>query len=211
MGAGYRPIKKVAINLDYENGTAGQVYFRTSLADYHKGRGRVRYDITDSLSVTSTLRFLDNQNNRPEIGLDFQAQDYGGTLLWNPKQGQTFSLLADYTHTFIRSDISYLQPQILQPAVSTYRDRANTGTVMGDIGFAGFGGLRSRLTAGGSIFVSEGSRPTRYYQPIVRIAVPVQQHLQLSAEYRWYGFTQPIFLFEGFRNHQLMFAVRLVR
>jgi hypothetical protein len=211
LGAAYRPTSKVVINLDYENGMASQVYFRTSLADYRKGRGRLRYNILESLSVTGTARVLDNQNNRPEVGLDFQAQDYGGTVLWNPNQGQRFSVMADYTHSYIRSDISYLQPQILQPAVSTYRDRANTGTVMGDVGFPGFGGLRGRLTAGGSIFVSEGSRPTRYYQPIVRVAVPVQRHMQLSAEYRWYGFTQPIFLFEGFRNHQLMFAVRLIR
>lgn len=211
LGAGYRPTKKLAINLDYENGMANRVYFRTSLADYHKGRGRLRYDFTDSLSVTGTVRVLDNRNNHPEVDLNFQAQDYGGTVLWNPNRGERFSLMADYAHMLIRSDLSYLQPQILQPAVSVYRDRANTATMLADVGLPAVQGLRGRLTAGGSIFRSEGSRPTSYYQPIVRIAVPVERHVQLSAEYRWYGFTQPIYLFEGFRNHQLMFAVRLIR
>jgi hypothetical protein len=211
LGAGYRPTRKLAINVDYEQAMANRVYFRTSLADYHKGRGRVRYDVTDTLSVTGTARVLDNQNNRPDVGLDFRAQDYGASVLWNPNKGERFSVMADYTHTYIRSDIGYLQPQILQPAVSRYRDRSNTGTLLADVGLPEFQGLRGRITAGGSIFKSEGSRPTNYYQPIARIAVPIQRHVQLSAEYRWYGFTQPIYLFEGFRNHQLMFAVRLVR
>lgn len=210
-GAGYRASKKLVLNLDYENGIARKVYFRTSLADFQKGRARLRYDITDALSITGTVRVLDNQNPDTGVGLDFRAQDYGGTVLWNPNRGERFSLMADYAHMFIRSDISYLEPQILQPAVSIYRDRANTATMLADFGLPGFQGLRGRFTAGGSIFQSEGSRPTRYYQPIARIAVPIERHVQLSAEYRWYGFTQPLYLFEGFRNHQLMFAVRLIR
>lgn len=207
-GLSYRPVEKVSINLDYEGASASKAYFRTSMADFQKGRARVRYTVSPSLSFTGMARVLDNRNPSPDVQWSFQAQDYGISSVWSPAQGKRFSVLADYTFSKIRSDILYLIPLNGRPTLSEYRDLANTATLAADFGLPSWRGQSGRLTAGGSLFVSEGSRSASYYQPMVRLSLPLERRLQLNSEWRWYGFTQPGYSYEGFRNHQLLVSLR---
>jgi hypothetical protein len=57
---------------------------------------------------------------------------------------------------------------VLQPGGFVYRENAHTATSTIDIALPGYAGLTPKLTAGGSLFISSGSRPSRYYQPLGR-------------------------------------------
>ena len=41
----------------------------------------------------------------------------------------------------------------------------------------------AKLTFGGSLFVSSGSRPTRYYEPLARLSVPMGNHVSWNTEW----------------------------
>ena len=57
-----------------------------------------------------------------------------------------------------------------------------------------------KLTAGGSLFISSGSRPTRYYQPLARLSLPLQKHVYWNTEWQYYGFSEQFYYFEKFRT-----------
>ncbi len=66
-----------------------------------------------------------------------------------------------------------------------------------------------KLTAGGSMFLSTGSRPTDYYQPVGRFLVPFGKHVHWYAEWRWYGFFETLYRYEEFRTHHFITGFRL--
>jgi len=121
-------------------------------------------------------------------------------------------MTAEYSRSTLRSDINYLVPQQLNlQERSFYRDNAHTATTLMDVVLPGYAGLMPRLSLGGSLFVSSGSRPSRYYQPLARLSLPLQKHVYWNTEWRWYGFGEQFYLFEGFRAHVFMTGLRLVR
>jgi hypothetical protein len=61
------------------------------------------------------------------------------------------------------------------------------------------------------VFVSAGSRATRYYQPLATLLVPAGKHTSLFAEWRYYGYGEPLFLLEAFRVHLFTTGLRLSR
>lgn len=61
------------------------------------------------------------------------------------------------------------------------------------------------------MFRSGGSRPTNYYQPTGRLALPLSAMVEAYGEWRWYGMTQALFLYEGFRTHMGVVGLRLTR
>jgi hypothetical protein len=73
------------------------------------------------------------------------------------------------------------------------------------------GSMQPKLSLGGSLFDSGGTRPTRYYQPFGKFLIPVGKHVQWNAEWRWYGLTQQTYLYEGFRSFQFTTGFRLSR
>jgi hypothetical protein len=44
-----------------------------------------------------------------------------------------------------------------------------------------------------------------------RVSVPIYKHLYWNAEWRYYGFAEQYYQYEGFRSNQLMTSLRLVR
>ena len=72
-------------------------------------------------------------------------------------------------------------------------------------------GHAPKLSAGGSLFVSTGSRPTSYYQPLGRLSVPVHKHVQWNTEWRWYGFGETLYPYEGFRAHTFMTGLKVTK
>jgi hypothetical protein len=125
-----------------------------------------------------------------------------------PQGGKRFSVLGEYTRSALRSDIFYLVPLGLTPERSLYRDNAHTATAVVDLHLPG-SSRAPQVSLGGSLFRSSGSRPARYYQPLGRVSLPLHKSVSGYAEWRWYGFSQPFFLFEGFRSHQFQIGLRL--
>ena len=204
-GVTYRVTQKLSLHGDVEGGSSGRAYFRTSLYDYQKLRVRARYRITPALQVSGDATLLNNQNPTPGIQYDYFAHQESASLAWSLKG---WSVEGSYTRSTVRSDINYLAPQTLTPEESLYRD--NSHTVTGMVDGRLFGGA-AKFSVGGAFFRSSGSRPTRYYQPLGRLSVPLGKQMALVSEWRYYGFGETFSLLENFRTHLVTTGVRLTR
>ncbi len=208
-GANYRPMKKLAINLDYEGGISDQIYFRNSLNNYNRGRARARYQANDSLSFQLNFQILDNQNPARDIRFDFLSLHATAGAYWTPNNAKRVTISAEYDRAWVNSNILYLYLPFFTPATSSYTENAHTGTAVADVAFPRWSG--AKLTAGGSFVLLTGSRPTTYYQPLARVSIPVGKHIHWNAEWRYYGFSEAFFLYEGFRTNTFTTGIRVSR
>ena len=208
-GIHYRPWEKLTVNLDYEGSSSDHVYFRTSLNDYQKGKARARYQATASLSLQANFSILDNQNPAPDIRNDSRVRDNSLAVSWTPNGGKRFTITSEYDRYTLRSDISYRSLPFLTSAVSSYHENAHIASSSVDVALPGYGGLKPMLTLGGSLFVSSLSRPTRFYEPVTRLSIPLRKNISWKTEWRWYGMGEPFYLFEGFRTHVFTTGLRI--
>jgi hypothetical protein len=207
-GLNYRMGRGISLNIDYEGASGDRAYFRTSLQDYQKARVRVRYQPVTSLTIAAGFGVLSNQNPAPTVKYDFLSRDSSVSVLWNPNGGKRISLAADYTRSTLRSDINYYVPQTFDKDRSLYRDNAHEANALMDLLVPGFGGHGPRLGLGGSLFRSSGNRPAQYYQPLIRLTTPAYRRMSWYGEWRYYGFAEPFYMYEGFRTHLLAIGVR---
>jgi len=213
-GFTYRPSEKLSVHLDFEGGGSDRIYFRTSLNNYYQGRARARYQVNKSLALQANFLVLNNQNPASDIRLDFQNRANALTVYWTPNNSKWVTLVAEYDRTTLRSDILYLSLPFLNTATSSYRDNAHTGTAAADFVLPHLNG--AKLTVGGSFFISAGfqgaqSRPTRYYQPMARLALPVVKNVYWNTEWQYYGYGEPFYLYEGFHTHVFTTGVRITK
>jgi hypothetical protein len=208
-GVTYRVSQKLSANLDYEGASTSHAYFRTSLYNYQKMRARARYQVTAKLALQAGFSLLDNQNPSPGIHYDFLSRQNSLSATWTP--GKRVSVLGEYTRSTLRSNISYLEPEFLVPELSLYRDDAHTASALVDLALPGYSSLAPRLAFGGSLFISSGSRPTSYYQPLARLSIPLHKNLAWNSEYRFYGYGEAFSQYEGFRTHILQTGIKLSR
>jgi hypothetical protein len=213
-GLTWRPMERFSLNAEYEGSSSDNIYFRTSLNNYNKGRVRARFQATKSLLLQANFLVLNNQNPAPDIRFDYQNRSNALTLYWTPANNKWVTAMAEYDRSTLRSDIAYLVLPFLSPATSSYRDNGHTGIAAVDLAPPRLKG--AKLTLGGSFFVSAGftgaeSRPTRYYQPLASIAVPVVKNVYWNAEWRYYGYGEPFYVYEGFRTHIFTTGVRITR
>lgn len=208
-GANLRFAQKLNVNLDFEGSPGDRSYFRTSLHEYQRGRVRARYQLLPSLALSANFNVLQNRNPSPNVNYDFLSRQNTIAAHWTPAGGRRFGVLAEYTRFTLRSELSYLNPGTLDRELSFYRDNGHAGTGLLDVTLPGSGGVQPKITVGGSLFASGGSRPTRYYQPLGRLSVPLGRRAQWYGEWRWYALSQPFYLFEGFRNHQFITGFKL--
>jgi hypothetical protein len=208
-GLTFRKSQKLSTNLDFEGASSDRIYFRTSLNTYYKVRARARYQPITSLSLQANFALLSNQNPTPGINLDFLGLDGSLALYWTPASGKRITAMGEYDRSTVRSNINYLLPPFFTPSVSAYRDFAHTATSAVDVMLPGYAGLAPKLTVGGSLFISSGSRPTRYYQPLFRMSVPVSKRVNWNTEWRYYGFGEAFYLYEGFRAQVIQTGLRV--
>jgi hypothetical protein len=207
-GVSYRTGQKLSFNIDFEGASGDSAYFRTSLQDYERARLRARYQALKTLVVSATFSVLNNQNPNPAVNYDFLSHDASVSFVWTPRDGKRISLSGEYTRATLRSDINYIVPQTFQMAPSSYRDNAHEANAAMNLLVPGFGAYSPRLSLGGSLFISSGSRPTEYYQPLIRLITPTRKHLAWYGEWRYYGFGEPLYYYEGFRTHMLSVGLR---
>jgi hypothetical protein len=203
-GVSWRARDKFSVNFDFEGAASDLSYYRTSLHDYRKARLQARYQILEPLSLTGRFSVLDNERPRPNytaagprFDYDFTSRDNSLTLAWTSRM---VNVVADYTRSTIASNTDFLNPGgITELWVSDYRENAHVGTLLAEVKYFSFGG---------SFYRSSGSRPVRYYQPTARAAIPVYKNVEFNFDWRWYGFTQPFYLYEGFRAHTFVTGFR---
>jgi hypothetical protein len=68
-----------------------------------------------------------------------------------------------------------------------------------------------KITGGGSLFISSGSRPTSYYRPFAKVLLPVRKNLTWFTEWTYYGYEERFYLYEGFRSHLVTTGLRFTR
>jgi len=172
-------------------------------------RARARYQLASTLALQASFSLLNNQNPTPGILYDFLSRQNSLTASWTPSK--RVSILGEYTRSTLRSNISYLEPEVLTPEMSLYRDNAHSASALIDLALPGYAKLTPRLAFGGSLFISSGSRPTTYYQPLARLSVPLLKSLVWKSEYRYYGYGEAFYQYEGFRAHILETGVTISR
>jgi hypothetical protein len=206
-----RPTKKASINAEYEGGSTTHAYFRTSLYNYNRLRLRARYQVTDSLSFQANFNWLQNQNPSQDVKQDFRSRDNSLSAQWRPNAAKWISVLAEYDRYTLRSSINYLMPPFLALGTSYYRDDAHLATSAIEATVPGLKGHAPKLTAGGSFSIVNGTRPSRFYEPLARLSLPLLKSVSWNTEWQWYGFNQDQFLYEGFRTHLFQTGLRLSR
>lgn len=210
-GITYRPVQKLFLSADAEAGSSSGAYFRTSLYDYEKVRAQARYQATGTLSLSADFMALNNQDPQPGVQYDYLAMSESLSLLWTPSK-KPWDFEGSYTRSALRSNIGILDPGTLGPETSDYRDNAHTATALFNLKLARGSAKRiPRLTAGGSFFISSGSRPTSYYQPLAKLWVPLGPHATWFAEWTYDGYGEAFNLYEGFRTHLVTTGLRLTR
>ncbi len=210
-GVSFRPVQKLSTSVDFEGASSEHDYFRTSLRDYQRLHARARYQATTNLSASADFSYLHNRNPDPGVDYSFDARQSSLSLMWTPNGSKYVSILGDYTRSAVDSAITYLVPQFLTPERYIYRDNAHIASALVDLNLPRHAGMTGKLTLGGSLFISNGSRPTRYYQPYIRAVAPLYKHVYWTAEWRYYGFGENFYMYEGFRAHLITTGLRLTR
>ena len=208
-GLTIRPWQKLSLNADYEGASTDRNYFRTSLYNYHKVRARARYQALATLWFQANFSLLDNQNPTPDIQNSFESRDNSLAVNWTPSGGKHVSVMAEYNRSSLSSSIKFLLLPNYTPSVSVYRDNAHTATSMIDITLPAIRGVAGKLSAGGSLFISSGSRASQFYQPLGRLSVPVHKNVQWNTEWRYYGYGEQMYIYEGFGTHTFMTGLRI--
>lgn len=199
-GITLRTAKRISGNFEFEGGSSSHAYYRTSLQDYRKYRARARYRALNSLTLTYNFSDLQNDNPIPSVQYTFSSRQNGVALQWTPAGVKRVSLLGEYERTTIESNILYTIPQLFQSAQSLYRENAHQASAQMEIALPAIAGRVPRITAGGALFSGSGSRPTHFYQPLAKLAMPLGKRADWVSEWRWYGFDEPFYLFEAFRT-----------
>jgi hypothetical protein len=208
-GLNWYAAPRISLTLDLEAARGDRTFFRTSLRDYQKASLRVRYQVVPSFVLSANILVL--RNNNPEAAINYDLLSRQNTLsaTWTPNKGKGLSVLAEYSRYTLRSSSNFLVPNTLEREGSFYRDNAHIGTSLVSLTLPK-AGHQSRIAFGGSFVVSSGSRPTRYYQPMMRLSVPVGKHAEWHSEWRWFGLSETLFPFEAFRRHELVTGLRLM-
>jgi len=201
-GINYRFSQKLRLIADAEGSSSNQTFFRTSLQQYQKAHIRASYDVASSLHFAADFSLLNNSNPDPSVKLDFSSKVESASLFWTPNSGKWGNLLLDYSRSAVSSNILYLVPQTLTPAQSIYKENAHALTAVMTVKWFSFGG---------SMFISSGSRPTNYFQPLARLSIPLNKHLRWNTEWRYYSMSEAFYAFEDFRSNQLMTSLRFTR
>jgi len=208
-GINFRATQKVSFNGEFEGASSSHAYFTTSLYNYQKMRARARYQLTQKLALQASFSLLNNQNPTPGINYSFLSRQNSLSASWTPSK--RVSILGEYTRSTLYSNIGYLEPEFLSPETSLYRDNAHSASSLIDVALPGYAKLAPHLAFGGSLFISSGSRPTTYYQPLARLSLPLHKGLVWKSEYRYYGYGETFYELEGFRAHILQTGLAISR
>jgi hypothetical protein len=209
-GMTYRAGNKLTLSGEAEGGTSGSTYFPISLYDYQKFRIRGNLQVTPDIGVSASVSFLKDTSPLPNKN-DFLSHAESMTMQWNPKGGKRFGFLGTWEHSIVRSNIVYLIPQTLTPAVSNYWESGHTITGLVTTNLPSIFGVSAQFSGGGSFLLSGGSRATNYYQPVGKLTVPIGRHLAWNSEWRYYGFGESFYLYESFRTHLITTGLRFTR
>jgi hypothetical protein len=204
----WKPVPRATFTVEFEDGTSSGAYFRTSLYNYRKVRGVARYQALKTLRAS--LDYSGLSNNNPYAGTNylFLSHQESIALDWMPK-GERFTLDGSYSHCSYHSEINYLVPQTLGPALSNYLENCHSISAFVNGTFAGLGKAHIvQVSLGGSAVLTSGTSPTTYYQPTARFALLIAHNVGVFAEWHYYGLGEVSYGYESFRAHLITAGLR---
>jgi hypothetical protein len=210
-GAMFRISRKLQANAEVEAADSNAVYFHTSLRDYQWFRSQIRYQAASNLQFGVNVIVLNNENPIAGVTYDFLSLQTTFSVFWTPNGGKRVNLLGEYSRSAYRNHTIYLEPSTLTPVPFLYRDNANTANALLEVALPSIAGRVPKFSFGGSLFRSSGSRPTSFYQPVGRLAIPFHKNVAWVSEYRYHGYGEPFFTFEGFRAYLFTTGLRFSR
>ncbi len=163
-----------------------------------------------SLNLSADFSLLINQNPLPGINYDYSAASGIALLSWSPQGGKNWDFQGTYSRSTVNSNIGYLDPEILRQPIALSRQCPYLLPLC-STSICRITGLAPKISAGGSFFISSGSRPTQYYQPTAKLTVPLSKKFSWFAEWSYYGYGEAFYLYEGFRTHIVTTGLRLTR
>lgn len=198
---------RLTVFADTETARSSRILFRTSLGDFEKYRVRARYQWNANFNMQLNIGVLNNRNP-PQTGqFDLKQRQASAAIQWLPQGGKHVRFTGEYARSSTRSIIDYVVPQSAAREISQFAENGHTVSLLADLSLPG----KATLTAGGAAYRSSGSRPSHFYQPQVRLTMPVNKRVHLLAEYRWFSFAQPFYRVELFRTHQFLAGIRLLQ
>jgi hypothetical protein len=203
-GFSFRLPRKADLSLDFEAGRGNRVYSRTDVLDYRKVRLRGRYHPWEFFAVSGSFSLLDHENQRSDLGYNFQNRGYSLSLSLTPAGGRRVAASLDYSRADLTSDILFIIPQLLTNDRSLYVEDSHFGGVNLDLRIV----RDVRLNLGYAVVSTTGSRPLNYHQPRAGIAIPLNKRIALTSEWRYYGYNERGFAFEDFHNHLITAGLR---
>ena len=125
-GFSYRRGGKLSVTGDIEAAGTNAAYFSTSLYRYQRGRLQGSYQADSQLTFSGSFSAIGNQNPAPKTDYEYFGMQSSLSVLWNPAAKKRIGLQGTYTRATLRSDITFLVPQTLQPEQSRYRDNSHS-------------------------------------------------------------------------------------
>jgi hypothetical protein len=205
-GFSFRPLSQLSFSGEFEGASSDQTYFRTSLHEYQRMHARAQFQVLASLLVAADFSLLSNQNPAAGSQYDYLTRQNSISVHWLPKGGR-IGFDADYSRSTVRSDILFFAPQTLTPERSFYRDNAHLASVLLNVPLPRGG----KISAGGALAVTSGSRPTTYLQPLGTLTLPISKHASWVSQWRYYGYGESFYAYEGFRTHLVTTGLKLTR
>ena len=200
-----RVSQKISGNFEFEGSNGEKTYFRTGLQDYKKTKLRAKYQAFGSLLLSGSFTYLDNQNHSTSGNYDFQSRATSLNAMWTPWGGKRMTLLGEYTRGTLHSDIGIFTPQTLTVNDSFYRENFHSFTSALDLNcWKG-----AKFSVGGTGFVSSGSRPTEFYQPLMRMTIPFRTHWGLRTEWQYHSMSERFYQYESFGAHTFVVALQV--
>ena len=98
--------RSACVNVDFEDGSSGSTYFRTSLYNYQKARVAGPLSDLAPFSVSANASVLNNQDPSPGINYTFLAHQESASFLYTPEGGKFWDFEGSYTRSTLRSNIS---------------------------------------------------------------------------------------------------------
>ena len=196
-GFSYRLPRKASLSLDFEIGNGSRIYTRTDILDYKKVRLRGRYQFWNSLMVNGSFSLLNNQNGQSGINNDFKSHGYTVALAYTPKGSDRLVASLQYSRADLNSDILFIIPQLLTTDHSLYIADSNYGGGEVDLKLV----RNARINFGGALISTTGNLPLRFYQPHAGFVIPLQKHVALVTDWRYYRYKESNLALQSFKTN----------
>ncbi len=206
----WRPTQKLFLSGEAEVGQSGSTYFRSSLYDYQRIRAMGRIAFKKHWQVSGDFRIMNNHNPLAGNTYKFNTHQESMTVTWTPRS-KAVNIDGTYEHCGYHSNVTYLVPQLLTPAVSVFGENCHRMSGMLNLNVTAPHKRTLTLEAGGSAILTAGSNPTSYYQPTAKLTASVSKNVAFFGEWRYYGFGEVFYQYQSFRTHLMTVGLRFTR